>query len=415
MKTMIREIYMERYGKVVLLLMALLIAIPFFSGMSTVSGWHAQNDYYHSKEFIDDYNAYPENYAKDYHFDEATQQETTTLYDSIADFREGNLDFYVGSMDKYLPTYQEQRDNRFTIYSDASQQPEHGTYQRGVIYFSNWEYSQTASLIIFAMFVIGFLLFFIDQKTNFNRFLFSLPVKRHSLFRSKLTLVVAPMLASLFVGVLMNRLVVFLRIPHESLQATLPQLLYSGLSYFVLAATFLAVGIFFGNLLGNLVSGPLVSAIGLYILAMSVYNFYDGLNNVITYFFPTVHFFQLWGLLITQPGKTGSPIWMLVALLVFSLVLLWMAERLYQRVSMEHDGEFVLVPKVKLITALALFIGWNLYFTVGNIFSSIFFTGYSTSKEDILWILIQILLVFLVSFGLVYTGDLRKRWLSRRA
>ena len=414
MNTMIREIYKQRYGKVVWFLMALFIVLPIISSMNTTSNWISQNNYYRSNEFVSDYQAHPENYAKAFYFDEKTQKETMILYDSIEEYRADNLAFYASYTDRYLATYQEQRDNRMTIQADENQKAEKDSYQRGTSYSSQWRYTNFSLFILIACAFIGFLCFFVDQKTSFNQFLFSLPVNRKTLFSQKLRQVIAPVIGSLLLGSLLQNLIVYWRIPHEYIHATLAQLLYSAISYTVLAFVVLVVGLFFGILLGNLVFAPLALVIGFYLLVMCSYPFYDGLNSVVTYLFPQMHFLQLSGLIVLEPGKTGSPIWMLCCLLLFSLFILWLARRLYQKISLEHDGEFILVPQVKAMTAILLFIGWNGYFTIGNVFAPIFFTGSTLSIDNVVWLGIQIVSTFLVSYGLVYTGDLRKRWNRRQ-
>lgn len=413
---MIRDIYLKRYGKSLIAVLLVFAFLYWGNAFNQVKNWHTYHDYLYSEEFEVDYKNEPNSYIKDY----VDNSEIPIYYDSIDEYRNEELIYYGLSQLAYESTIREYLDDDFVINDFESTINQANNYQRGASYYIKRGWTDAFSQLILIV-AIGFLLFFVDQKTNFNRFLFSLPVKRRSLFLGKIFYLVLPLLIGLGIILLGNSLIIQLGIPAQYLNATLPQLLYSALSHFALMTLLLTIGIFFGTLLGNLVLAPLALVGGSFSLLVTSYEFYYEFNILVTYFLPNTHLQTYDTLFIMNMGKSGTTIPVLVLTFLASFIFLFLAEKIYQKTFMENDGDFVTAPELRLPTFLTLFIGFNLFFTIASVswmwilplqHKELIDANYITDCWT--YLLIQFILVFLVSFGLVYFQSIQKWWIKHR-
>ncbi len=397
---MIKKIYYQRYGKSLIAVMLLLLFMYLSNGVNGASYWQEQYDYLHSEKFIK--HEYKEHnlHIKDY-----DNKEKPVYYDSIDDYRDETLTIYQTNT-RYLLTFKER-----IPPGDIKEQTK-VDYQVGTSYWAS--YFSGNILTAFLIFFSGFLLFFVDQKTNFNRFLFSLPVKRRDLFLGKLVYLGLPLLGSVAVGTLGYVLLHYFGVPQPYMNVTLAQLFYSGLGHFVFMVFALAGGILLGTVLGNLVFGPLSLLAGLFFLIQGpISHAYDQLNLILTYFFPDIRFFSIEAIFIMWPTKTGAPWYALVSQLLIAGLFLFLAERVYQQISMENDGDYVTVPKLRLPVFLTIFIGLTLYLSLAWVG---WYSFLAPDMEGSPWSTMFVLTVFILiaSFLLVYAHVIRKWWLERR-
>lgn len=146
---------------------------------------------------------------------------TNVPYKSYKDYRDTTLVFY----------------NSFSIYE---LRPDIKTIMKAENYSNKIPYSPSfgrfylGTALLFIVPLAGFLLFFIDQKTGFNQFLFSLGVSRKDLFKKKLLYVALPFLLSILVGQSLYALLIHTLIPAPYMNATLGQLFTSVISNFCL-------------------------------------------------------------------------------------------------------------------------------------------------------------------------------------
>lgn len=417
MNPTIRSIYYKRYGKSLIAIILLLFFFYWTGAFGLNNSWQGHYEWLHSYEFeTKHYNNDLDNQIKGYVGD----SDTPIYYSSIDEYRDEELTVYHASNAPYLPTIRESADQYFlrNEYYDYGSTSDPNDYQRGVEYYFRFGGSDpifTMGLMLLA----GFALFFVDPKTNFNRFLFSLPVSRRQLFTGKLLYLGLPLLGALALAILGSIFINYFGIPAPYLNVTLPQMLYSGLSHFATMTLLLTSGIFFGALLGNLVLGPAALMGGLFFFVGFFNPFYIQFNNLITYFFPNIHLQNPWTLIVTSVGKTGTTLTTLILFFLFSLVLLGLTERIYQKTSMENDGDFVTDPSLRLPTFLSLCIGSNLFFGIGSTPWSWVFsidpTEYYVNRSGYWFtLLVQFVLVFIVSFGLVYFQSIQKWWRKRR-
>ena len=413
----IRTIYFQRYFGYMIALSILILGIYIYPTFNSINAWHEQRNYYHSEEFIQDFEQNPEWFSKSY-FVNSDGEDEVILYDSIEDYRSDTLRIFYKSNNKYLETFRETINDNSTYYSryNEIEEVEPQEYELGATYYQNFH--NDGSFIPILMVALGFLLFFVDQKTNFNRLLFSLSEKRRKLFLGKLLYVALPIIGVTVIGILSSILIQYMGIPAPYLNASLLQMVYSGFSQLIFSIFSLTIGIFFGTLLNNLVLAPLALITGGYFILYTGYSFYYGINNILTYFFPNIRMLTPTSLTRFDLGKTGTPLSGILFWVVFSLLLLFLAEKIFNKIALENEGDFVTNTNLRRPTFLSLFIGSTIYFGIAlfDLYSVLNMIQFNhLGLVDILRnFLIVTALVFTVSFSLVYHRSIIKWFQERR-
>lgn len=388
----LRNIFQARYGAVLLLLVGGILIFYISSGFNFVKNWQSQHTWYHSKEFIKDYSE--DGYdIKDYTDDEAV------YYEDIDEFRQQELTIFW--------TYTSEDNERLTRFkADRS-------YQKGVNYWNRFDHSFIV-FIPWILFILGFSLFFIDLKTNFNSLLFSLPYTKKRIFKGKLRYMMPPIFISLAVGILIHQFLIHAMIPELYLNATLGQMLYSGVSHWFLLLLAFSSGTFIGTLLGNLVTGPLLVAAGFLSLAI-FYDFLAAILNLFDYFgfdkmilFFTNLFGESSTLTITTLGKSGSMPAVFVLFSVLSLAVLFIAQNIFENTSLESNGKVLTVPRFRRRFFIILAIISNLYFTIATVNVIAYF-----DYESILPLILVPVICTISSFIVTYYDEIFKFWNKR--
>jgi hypothetical protein len=375
---MLKQIYRQRYGKLLLGFCLVLVLIYAGLGWNTQRSWHNQKTYFDSETFKKDFQEHPDYYIKDY-------QGEKPIYYSIDEYTDENLLIF----------------NKPVPESD-------GDYR----YPSNFA-DTGASFILPLLLVFGFLSFFIDQKTNFNRFLFSLPFKKRQIFRQKAVFLLAPVSFALIIGILSNICIRYLMIPSEYFQIPLSDLFASGVGTFVGNLAVTAIGCFLGVLLGNLFFG-LLSIVLIFFLLSGFYSFYYNLQEYLSFLFygkgGHLVLNNLW-----NDWPNGLPVnwWAILATLLLSFVLIAAAQEVFARISLENDGDYLTVPAFRLPVFLAMAIGTWFYLINMNWMLVQFYYDDFSQRRTILSICIYLVVCLVVSFLLVYPKAIKKWWHAR--
>lgn len=310
---MIRSIFAERYKKVLIATCLLVICVGVFNALLQNNQW---------KELYNDPNAkasFEENRNEITYWDD--EKEANVPYASYQEFRNSQLLFYTS----YLPYSKSLR------ASDYS--PSISYESKFTTYFN--------SILLVVVPLIGFLLFFIDQKTGFNHFLFSLGVSRKELFKKKIIYVAIPILLSILVGQSLYALLIHSLIPEPYMNATLGQLFTSVISNFSLLFFLFCSSAFIGSMVGNIFFGPLTLTVFLLLrswLPNSIYSLVDNIKlarGTINKPFSRTLF-------VDYVGKMGGNIWANVILVLIGLLLMFWAYKKYQSLSLENDNAYLL-------------------------------------------------------------------------
>lgn len=393
----LRNIFRARYGAVLLLLISGILILYISSGFTFVKSWQSQNTWYHSKEFTKDY--VEDTYNIKYHIDDEA-----IYYEDIEEYRQEKLTLFQSGWPTSVDTL-----------TNARFKPDH-SYQKGVYYWSQFNYSA----IVFSpwiLFILGFSLFFIDLKTNFNAFLFSLPFTKKQLFKGKLLYTIPVILISLAIGILVHQVLVYTMIPKLYVNATLGQMIYSGVSHWFLLLLALSSGVFIGTLLGNLVTGPLLVVAGF--ISLAFFNeFLSEISNLLNYFGldnNSLFFHKIFGdsstMTIVNLGKSGSTIATLVLFFVISVLALFAAEKIFENTSLESNGKVLTVPRFRRRFFITLAVVSSLYFTISGVGLAFHLEYYGYLP---LFLLILVLSVCTISsFIITYYDEIFKFWNKR--
>lgn len=351
----LRNIFQARYKAVLLFLVVGFFALYAGGGFSTVKGWNFTYDWLNSDEFKNDFNNPENNYTKGY-----DEDGELLPYLDIEEYQLRSLVLFNPS---YSSAYSTQTNDSNTRFKPDQ------SYERGHVYWSQFAFLSLL-LIALCLFLLSFALFFIDSKTNFNAFLFSLSYKKKEIFRAKLLYLGIPVMTSIALGIIIHQVTIYLLIPDIYVNATLGQMLYSGLTHWVFLLFTSLAGSFLGVLLGNLVTAPLMIGIGILSLSQldQFSTHFQGLlellhlGSVNQFFEQTIRSYS--SIAINHLDKTGATFLALLLLFGLTILLFLVAEKIYENTSLESNGKVLTVPRYRRRFFVTLAICTSLYYTI---------------------------------------------------
>lgn len=389
---MLKKIYLKRYGKALIAFAVITFGLYFLNAHSAVTNWQSQNNYYHSSQFEKEFKEHPESFT---YWNQENEKDVP--YTSSKDYVQDQL--YV-----YGTAYSEHN-----ISAKQAQK-----YDSKTTYYTRFGGDFTILNIVLVA-LAGFLLFFIDEKTAFNRFLFALPQKRKQLFSAKLLYVALPILAIFLLGQLFYVTYIKIGIPAPYLNASWSQLLHAVFSSFSLATLLFAVSIFIGSMVGNLVFGPLTWLVFVFFASFtpgSVTNFL----NLFTFkeygSFP----FNLENLFIYRIGKTGGYWWMIPIFLIAAFLFIWWSYRKFTVLSLENEGDYLLHrdsrwPVWFLMWVFTGFISLNTFTNPWQSYLMLLDTPERISLfSTIISTLVTLVLLGIMLYVLVFFSTLKAAW-----
>lgn len=320
---MINKIYFQRYGKFLIALVVLLFMNFVFSATNSVRSWHDTDDYYHSKDFKSDFEAYPEHYV--YYLPDKNEG---IPYKSVEEYIQSNS-YVFSDMEEYSSTP--------TPDSAALKKMEEYHPKKNYFKTGYQDSSGFTALVLVAL--AGFLLFFADQKTAFNRFLFGLPVTRKELFRKKFLLVGGITLAALVLSQLLYCVIFYFGIPQPYMNVPFINLILSMLVCLGQQIFFFTASAFIGSMVGNLVFGP-VTLVFFFWFSFLMTEAIKGFLSTLDAAGITTDL-NINNLFVTI-GKNQGYWFVPVILVLLACLLYFWSERKYQTLSLEYDGDFLL-------------------------------------------------------------------------
>lgn len=317
---MIRSIFAERYKKVLIAACLLVIGTGIFNAISQNNHW---KELYHDPN---DRTYFEENREVLTYADDETGLEVP--YSSYKEYRKRKLTFYFNG------SPYSQAIVPFSTISKAE------NYSSEFAYQTNFDTIWEISLLLIIP-LLGFMLFFIDQKSGFNQFLFSLGISRKELFKKKMLYLALPILISILVGQSVYALLIHSFIPAPYMNATLGQLFASVISNFSLLFAMFCASIFVGSMVGNFFFGSLTWVV-LWIfmtwLPNSVYSLGSAIymaNNITHKQFPRTLF-------VYAVGKMGGYWLVNLILIILGLLFIIWAYKKFQTLSLENDNAYLL-------------------------------------------------------------------------
>lgn len=304
----------QRYFKYLIGLLLLMVGIQAAVGLQQGQAWQRDNQYYHSTKFVKDYKADPS--------------------------------IYIG-------------------YQDVSgKQPAKvklESFQKQVLTFFDNGDNAVPSMMTITMAVIcltaGLLTFTYDCRTHFDAFLFGLAIKRRSIYWAKIKLVGLMVLAGIVIGQSSYYLILKSMVHHPYLNIEIGNLLQWELALLIILMALYILGCFLGLVVGELVT-LMVGAYGLlFSLTFSISNFEDirrfiqsrtadqygaepeslrvFLNRLLDAHYVGVVY------------RNGRYLALIIGILIVSVFILWLGQRIYQKSSLEQQNQVVTMDWLK--------------------------------------------------------------------
>lgn len=388
----LNTILWQRVGKVIAVLSLLIVANYLWSGNSLVNSWEAKRNYLlHDSE-------------SQQHFEKNSTGNKEDIY--------AYWDFHTNQT-KTFTSYQEYVENESHLFFDEGGL----ALTPGIKNTKGTQrfWTESAHLLIFVSFMVGFLLFFVDLKTNFNTFLFSLGIKRRTIFWRKILFTGVPLFLAILLGKLLMLVIMVQGIPQPYMNGDISSLLLSAFTSTCVMFSLYSAGVFLGTILGNLVTAPIL--IWLFYLATSFiqYGFSNFLGIIGGEALATR--FESFYQNITNEYLDITPTTLGNLLLIIGgcALVLWLGSWLYAHTSLENNGKTVVVPQIRL----PFYLVSALYVGLLNGLQSFSYYGGGQHSDSLSQLFLKTVVALLISFGLLgilfYYQDLTRLWSERKA
>lgn len=387
MNRQLKKIMNERYGKFVLVGMILIGLYYFFTIQSGISNWYATRNYQQSDMFRQEYEAYPDSYT------EFWEDDQPVYYKSIEDYIKGtSYLFNKANQPDSLTTRGDKAIDKATTYTNVFM-------------------SEGTGIFLVAFFLLGFLLFFVDLKTHFNTFLFSLGTTRNAIFKEKFKTVALPLFTVLILCKLAFITSLYLFIPHEFINAHLSTLLLSMINGLLCIFFYFSCGVFIGILTGNLIFGPviagafLISTTLLSSVMMNVLFFIENrLNRNLNSTYEDYGFQIDIGKVNVHPG-------LCITIFIISALLLFISWRVFNQLSLEKSSQNILLDSYRLpITLLIIVYSCTIVWATRFMYALM---DYPEQHADVPYFISRSLvsggIISLITVGTIYFVPLKNR------
>lgn len=314
MKKELNQLMMQRYKYFLLGISLLIVGITFLETKSNLSLWQEERTELNTKKAENSF--YKELKSKDSY----PSGKMVVFYDD----REGKSEVETDDFSEYKKA-------RLEVFHDN---PHFVSVYSGYV-------SEPIFIITLMAIVSGFVLFFYDNKTNFNTMLFSSKYRRRDIYLTKYKIVGGTLLLTLLVAKVARILSFVLFIPSEHLNANFFELLPSQLLQVSLLGVVFMMSSFAGILLGEWVTG-VITIFGFWYMFNSfvagIFSIYSTLTDrVFSYrFFELTFFFNL-------SKRNTLPVFIYLGLfIVVSAILFIWGMKLYDQLSLENNGKYLM-------------------------------------------------------------------------
>lgn len=370
MKKQLMTILKKRYGLSLIITCLFILLFYSYSGYKDVNNWKDTNAYYHSAQFDKDM--------------AGVTEEDNPMYTGLSLNERKELERKNSLNLFYKTTSYDEKGNLITNASDTS-------------YFTMY-FNEDPLLLLAVIVAAGFFLFFVDLKTSFNEFLFSLGVSKRRIYFSKFALVSIPILSSVLLAKFLFVGIITTGIPAEYVNITTSELVTVVFASWTTCVMYFFIAAFIGVIAGNLILAPL-TVIG---FSLSLGFFITACANAWSYFssatadgFAADSFFVY---TVTKDPVSLTPI---ILAIVLSFTVFVIGSLLFPKLTLEKKGDYLLFDQLKLPVVIAM----TIYVPVVLVFSRRYYT-YEDSSTPIPSLLIYGVLTALIGSYLVYRKEI---------
>ena len=389
----LNRITWKRAKPIVLSLGILLILISVFIGFNSTTNWHRRQNFIHSQEARDHYNSYLGT-------QKAEEDNVNKKYKETKDYQ-GSVD-YADNQNAGIFLKFDSKTGKFHIQSQTFK--EYYGYIRAKLFYTrsafdltNFSYLFTSrnvfrgfTLISLFFIVAGFLVSFLNYKTNFSQILFSSGYKRKEILKSSIITSLIPLILMTITAITINLFILYSRIPHQYINYPLDKIIFYQFCILSVAICYYFLGLFSGIILGQVITGILSLSGFVFGLELIKQNILDILNNIFNKKNDGIYYQSFFVRFDTYLH------WLiLVGFIILTTFLFYFsAQYFYQRLSLEEKGNYLLFPKFRLPISLVAGL-FTAYSICGNI-------GLSSNSDNLLirYNILPGILVFTITFCL---------------
>ncbi|OJG86992.1 hypothetical protein RV15_GL002285 [Enterococcus silesiacus] len=361
----------KRYGLVLMITSLSIILFYTYMGVSDLNHWKDTNTYYNSEQYLDDLRGMSE--------DDNPRYTGLSLKErQELDKKEGlNLFYQVDSYDEQgkLETTSPNDDSYFTMY-----------------------FNENPLLLLAIVVAAGFFVFFVDLRTSFNEFLFSLGVSKRRIYFSKFALISLPLLGSILLAKILFVSIITTGIPAEYVNISMMDLLANVLASWTTYILYFFIAAFIGLVTGNLILGPLTAlgfCLSLEFFITAVINAWYYFTKTTTDLYVTNKFF------VYTVEKAPISILPVIVAIVLPLLVLAVGSYLFPTLTLEKKGNYLLFDTLKIPVVIAMVI----YVPIVLVFNHGYYS-YENGASPIPGLLIYGIITALIGSYLVFRKEI---------
>ncbi len=362
----LNRITWKRVKPIVLSLGILLILISVFIGFNSTTNWHRKQNFIHSQEARDHYNSYLGT-------QKAEEDSINKKYKETKDYQ-GSID-YADNQNAGIFLKFDPKTGKFHIETETFK--EFYGYIRAKLFYThsalnlvNFSYLfassnifQGFSLLSFFFIIAGFLVSFLNYKTNFLQLLFASGYNRKEILKSTIMTSLVPLIFISITAVSINLAILYSRVPHQYINYPLNKIIFYHLCLLLVAAFYYFIGLFSGIILGQVFTGVL-SLIGfIFGIELTKQNIFDLFSIISGKKNDGIHYESLFIRFDTYSH------WIILDsfVILLTLLLYLSSQYFYKRLSLEERGNYLLFPKFRLAISLVagLFTSYSLSGNIG--------------------------------------------------
>ncbi|OJG28181.1 hypothetical protein RU98_GL001429 [Enterococcus caccae] len=363
----------KRYGLVLVITSLSIILFYGYNGINDVNHWKTTEKYYNSEQYTKDLEKISEHDDPRYQGLSLNERKKLNEEEGLSLFYQTNAYDDSGK----LITDPKNYNPYFTIY-----------------------FNENPLLLLAIIVAIGFFMFFVDLKTSFNEFLFSLGVSKRRIYFSKFALISVPILTSLLLGKILFVSIITTGIPAEYVNISIMELVANVLASWTTYMFYFFIAAFIGLVTGNIILGPLTVfgfCISFEFFITAVVNAWYYFTKTTSDYFITNKFFVY---TVTKEPISALPITLAV---IVSLLLFVSGSYLFSTLTLENKGKYLLFDtlKIPVIIAMTIYVPLVLVFSHG-------YYNYETGASPIPSLLIYGIITALIGSYLVLKKEIHE-------
>lgn len=390
----LNQLTWKRARPIVLSLGLLLMIVSIFVGYSSTNNWHKDQNFIHSNKAKENYNFFV--------------QQQKTLEDKINKKYQSSKDYQKASDYGYNNGAQliqfDKRTGKFSIKYDSFKNF-YGYiraklfHNHGLANLINSRYIVSTtniyrglSLLSLIFLIVGFLISFLDYKTNFVLLLFSSGYRRNDILKSSILTSLVPLIGLSIIAIGINLTILYSSIPLQYINYPLSKIFLYHLCLLIVAIFYYFVGLFSGIIFGQVFTA-IISLIGfIFGLELIKTNFLDLFDAIFH-----KQNYEIYDASLFSRFDSGF-YWLIfvVITIIFTFMIYFGSRFFYNRLSLEERGNYILFSNLRLPISFvaALFTSYSLS---GNLGLSNKYNTFSTSsliRDNI----IHGLIIFFITF-----------------